>query len=154
MDKKLGMRLREVKNDLEEIVKKLESNDSNKEYLLDIIHVKSFLGEWVTSSMENKSIRDVATDVYLKLAQIVEVYNFKKNDRRCQKKIFMKSIKKLLQVIDEELPKVERIDSLEDKLLKAEITLPNYDYYSEEKIQEMIHSNARAIAQLLVTSNK
>ena len=66
----------------------------------------------------------------------------------------MKSIKKLLQVIDEELPKVERIDSLEDKLLKAEITLPNYDYYSEEKIQEMIHSNARAIAQLLVTSNK
>ena len=56
--------------------------------------------------------------------------------------------------IMEELPKEERLDNLEEKLSRAEISFSNYDYHSEENIQEMIHSNARAIARLLVTSNK
>lgn len=151
MEKKLGARLREVKNDLEGIINKLESNDSNKEYLFDIIHVKSYLGEWATDKIENRTIRDMAIEVYLELAQI-DVY--RQDRKHYLKRVFLTSLKKFLRVINEELPKEERIDNLEEKLSRAEISFSNYDYHSEENIQEMIHSNARAIAQLFVTSNK
>ena len=51
-----------------------------------------------------------------------------------------------------EIPKENRIDCLQEKLLKAEITFPNCDYESEQQIQEMIRNNARAIARIIVTS--
>ena len=145
MEKKLGARLQDVKKDLERIINK-EVGDST-EIFMDKIHVQSILEDWITDDIENKAIRDMAIEVYLELAQI-DVY---KQDRKYYpKRIFITSLKKFLQVVNEELPKEERLDNLEEKLVKAEISFPNYDYHSEENIQEMIHSNARAIARLLV----
>ena len=145
MEKKLGARLQDVKKDLERIINK-EVGDST-EIFMDKIHVQSILEDWITDDIENKAIRDMAIEVYLELAQI-DVY---KQDRKYYpKRIFITSLKKFLQVVNEELPKEERLDNLEEKLVKAEILFPNYDYHSEENIQEMIHSNARAIARLLV----
>lgn len=147
MEKKLGARLQDVKKDLERIINK-EVGDST-EIFMDKIHVQSILEDWITDDIENKAIRDMAIEVYLELAQI-DVY---KQDRKYYpKRIFITSLKKFLQVVNEELPKEERLDNLEEKLVKAEISFPNYDYHSEENIQEMIHSNARAIARLLVNN--
>lgn len=146
MEKKLGVRLREVKNDLEGIVSKIEKDESN-DFLMDKIHVQSFLGNWTTAQNENNKIRNAALDVYLELAQM----EWRKT---VCKRNFLISIKRFLKIINEELPKEEMIDNLEEKLSRAEISFPNYDYHSEENIQEMIHDNARAIARLLVTSNK
>ena len=149
MEKKLGARLQEVKKDLERIINK-EAGDST-EIFTDKIHVQSILEDWITDDIENRTIRDTAIEVYLELAQM-DLY---RQDRKYfPKKIFITSLKKFLQVINEELPKEERLDNLEEKLSRAEISFSNYDYHSEENIQEMIHSNARAIARLLVTSNK
>ena len=147
MEKKLGARLQDVKKDLERIINK-EVGDST-EIFMDKIHVQSILEDWITDDIENKAIRDMAIEVYLELAQI-DAY---KQDRKYYpKRIFITSLKKFLQVVNEELPKEERLDNLEEKLVKAEISFPNYDYHSEENIQEMIHSNARAIARLLVNN--
>ena len=146
MEKKLGERLQEVKNDLEEIVNKIKKDDYN-DFLMDKIRVQSFLRSWTTAQNENNKIRNAALDVYLELAQM----EWRK--AICQKN-FCTSIERFISIVNEELPKEEKIDRLEEKLLKAEISFPNYDFYSEENIQEMIHDNARAIARLLITSNK
>ncbi len=146
MEKKLGERLQEVKNDLEEIVNKIKKDDYN-DFLMDKIRVQSFLRSWTTAQNENNKIRNAALDIYLELAQM--------EWRKAICKInFCTSIERFIRIVNEELPKEEKIDRLEEKLLKAEISFPNYDFYSEENIQEMIHDNARAIARLLVTSNK
>lgn len=156
MEKKLGAQLREVKNDLERIINK-ESSDC-KEIFMDKIHLQSILEDWTTDKIENKVIRDVALDVYLELAQMeLFEYNsdstyFKRKLKKKTKNDFLAIIKKFVKVVDEELSKEERIDNLEEKLVRTEISLPNYDFYSEENIQEMIHDNARAIARLLVNN--
>ena len=61
-------------------------------------------------------------------------------------------MEKNIRVINEEIPKENRIDCLQEKLLKAEITFPSCDYELEQQIQEMIRNNARAIARIIVTS--
>ena len=157
MEKKLVVQLREVKKDLEGIINRLEANNS-EDFLLDILHVGFFLDEWKTGKMENEAIRDMAFEVSLKLDKIIRKETsqktYQKNLIKRNKKRFIASIKKVLEIINEELPKEERLDNLEEKLSRAEVSFLNYDYHSEENIQEMIHSNARAIARLLVTSNK
>ena len=146
MEKKLGKRLQEVKNDLEKIVNRIKQDDYN-DFLMDKIRVQSSLRSWTTAQNENNKIRNAALDTYLELAQM-------EWRRAVCKRSFLTSIEGFLRIVNEELPKEERIDCLEEKLLKAEISFPNYDYHSEENIQEMIHENARAIARILVESNR
>ena len=151
MEKKLVERLQEVKKDLEGIINRLEENDI-EDYLLDIFHVGGILEEWITGKIENEAIRDMALEVSNKLNKITRKEILKKNFTRRNKKIFIATIKKVLEVINEELPKEERIEDLEENLMESEISFPKYNFYSEEKIQKMIYDNARAIARLLVNN--
>ena len=150
MEKRLGERLQEVKRELEEILIKVKDEEYN-EICVDKIRVLNLL-EMLITNAQNDKIKNVAMDAHLQIAQIDPKMNSRRFFNKFVKKDFIELLEKNIKVINEEIPKENRIDCLEEKLLKAEITFPNCDYESEQQIQEMIRNNARAIARIIVTS--
>lgn len=150
MEKRLGERLQEVKRELEEILIKVKDEEYN-EICIDKIRVLNLL-EMLITNAQNDKIKNVAMDAHLQIAQIDPKMNSRRFFNKFVKKDFIELLEKNIRVINEEIPKENRIDCLEKKLLKAEITFPNCDYESEQQIQEMIRNNARAIARIIVTS--
>lgn len=150
MEKRLGERLQEVKRELEEILIKVKDEEYN-EICVDKIRVLNLL-EMLITNAQNDKIKNVAMDAHLQIAQIDPKMNSRRFFNKFVKKDFIELLEKNIRVINEEIPKENRIDCIEKKLLKAEITFPNCDYESEQQIQEMIRNNARAIARIIVTS--
>ena len=150
MEKRLGERLQEVKLELEEILIKVKDEEYN-EICVDKIRVLNLL-EMLITNAQNDKIKNVAMDAHLQIAQIDPMMNLRRFFNKFVKKDFIELLEKNIRVINEEIPKENRIDCLEEKLLKSEITFPNCDYESEQQIQEMIRNNARAIARIIVTS--
>lgn len=130
MTDKLGIRLREVKKDLEETIDKIDSST----VLFYSIHAKCVL-DTLTYQNENYNVEKAALEARI----LIDNQNI--SSKKC-----IKVIKKFLKVLDEELPKEEKIDFLEDIISKTEISFPTCDY----DLQEEFHKNARAIARLLV----
>ena len=150
MEKRLGERLQEVKRELEEILIKVKDEEYN-EICIDKIRVLNLL-EMLITNAQNDKIKNVAMDAHLQIAQIDPKMNSRSFFNKFVKKGFIELLEKNIRVINEEIPTENKIDCLEEKLLKAELTLPNCDYESESQIQEMIRNNARAIARIIVTS--
>ena len=150
MEKRLGERLQEVKRELEEILIKVKDEEYN-EICIDKIRVLNLL-EMLITNAQNDKIKNVAMDAHLQIAQIDPKMNSRRFFNKFVKKGFIELLEKNIRVINEEIPTENKIDRLEEKLLKAEITFPNCDYESEQQIQEMIRNNARAIARIIVTS--
>lgn len=150
MEKRLGERLQEVKRELEEILSKVKDEEYN-EICIDKIRVLNLLEMLITNS-QNDKIKNVAMDAHLQIAQIDPKMNSRRFFNKFVKKGFIELLEKNIRVINEEIPTENKIDRLEEKLLKAELTLPNCDYESEQQIQEMIRNNVRAIARIIVTS--
>ena len=150
MEKRLGERLQEVKLELEEILIKVKDEEYN-EICVDKIRVLNLL-EMLITNAQNDKIKNVAMDAHLQIAQIDPMMNSRRFFNKFVKKDFIELLEKNIRVINEEIPKENRLDYLEEKLLKSEITFPNCDYESEQQIQEMIRNNARAIARIIVTS--
>ncbi len=134
MAEKLGVRLQEVKKDLEETIEKLEY----KTEPICSIHAKCVI-DTLTYKNENKKVELAALNASILMGNKI-----------LSSKRLIKILKEFLKVIEEELPIEEEIDILEDMILKSEIS------FSEGKfdLQQEIHSEARAIARLLVNNRK
>ena len=148
MEKKLGERLQETKRELEGILSKVK-DDKYNEFSIDKIHVLTLLETLITNE-QNDKIKNVAMDAHLEIAQIDPMMNSRRFFNKFVKKGVIELLEKNIRVINEEIPIENKIDHLEEKLLK--VTFPNCDYESEQQIQEMIRNNARAIARIIVTS--
>ena len=135
MATKLGVRLREVKEDLEETIDRLEQHESDP---FDAIHAK-YVIDSLTYGIENQKIELAALNASVSM-RIESIPN-----RRCKK-----ILKDFLKVVEEELPIEEEIDALEDIILKSEIISSEREY----DLQQEIHSEARAIARLFISNRK
>ena len=134
MAEKLGVRLREVKKDLEETIDKLV----HKTDPIYAIHAKCVINT-LTYGIENKKIEFAALNASVSMGNKILP------SKKCTQ-----ILKELLKVVEDELPIEEEIDTLEDIILKSKIL-------SSESIfdlQQEIHSEARAIARLLVNNRK
>ena len=143
MAEKLGLRLREVKKDLEETIDKLIHNETDPFFA---IHAKCVIDK-LMYGIENKKIESAALQASVSMGN--KILPMQEEPIEPNKKC-TKILKEFLKVIEEELPIEEEIDTLEDIILKSEILSSEEEF----DLQQEIHSKARAIARLLVNNRK